>query len=201
MSPAEFDAHLHALYPEQRFTEPRCWRDERFNRPLQPVVALCWFEARAYCAWLSAQTGQTYRLPTEAAWEAAARGHEGRIFAYGDVFDGLKANTLDTRLRRPAPVGVFVEGDTPEGVSDLTGNVAEWTSSLFVTDGDPPAFAYPYRADDGRENAEAGAELQRVLRGGSWDSDRSNAPAAYRGPSLPAGWYSNSGFRLAQDLS
>jgi len=201
MSPAEFDAHLHALYPEQRFTEPRCWRDERFNRPAQPVVALCWFEARAYCAWLSAQTDEAYHLPTEAAWEAAARGRTARAFAYGDAFDGLKANTLETRLRRPAPVGVFVDGDTPEGASDLTGNVAEWTSSLFVTDGDPPAFTYPYRSDDGRENAEAGADHQRVLRGGSWDGDRSIARAAYRGPSLPAGWYSNSGFRLAQDLS
>ncbi len=98
MTDEELTAHLHELYPEQRFTEPRFWRDERFNDPLQPVVGVCWYEARAYCTWLAAQTGPAMRLPTEVEWEAAARGREGRAYAYGDAFDPLKGNTVETRV-------------------------------------------------------------------------------------------------------
>ncbi len=70
------------------------WDDSRFNHPAQPVVGVSWFEARAYCAWLSAQTGQAYRLPSEVEWEAAARGFESRQYAYGPDFDAPPAIPL-----------------------------------------------------------------------------------------------------------
>jgi formylglycine-generating enzyme required for sulfatase activity len=197
MTEAELDVHLRECYPEHRFTEPYVWRKGRYDRPAQPVVGVCWHEARAYCAWLSAQTGEAYRLPTEVEWEAAARGQAGRAFAFGDAFDEQKANTVETRARRTTPVGVFVGGDTPEGVSDLSGNTWEWTSSLFGMDQFVPDYAYPYRAQDGRESAEAGNYVMPVVRGGAYNLDHAMARAAFRIGDMPCLRYSNNGFRLA----
>ncbi|ACY15848.1 SUMF1/EgtB/PvdO family nonheme iron enzyme [Haliangium ochraceum] len=204
MDEATFERHLVEHYPARRETEPRHWRNPRFNNPMQPVIGISWFEARAYTAWLAAQTGQPYRLPTEAEWEAAARGREGRAFAYGDTFDPLRGNTLETHLRQPAPVGAFPSGDTPEGVADLTGNVYDLTSSLwgsqpFVTD-----WPYPYDAGDGREDPYASMGVSRVTRGGSWYVGRVHARAAYRGRDRydlrPDDWLTYRGFRLALSL-
>ena len=197
MTEAELDAHLRELYPEQRYTEPAYWRDERFHNPSQPVVGVCWYEARAYCAWLSAQTGAALRLPTEVEWEAAARGTAARRYAYGDAFDPILGNTLETRLKRPNPVGVFVAGDTPEGMSDLMGNVTEWTSSNFgAVAGVAPEFSYPYAPNDGRENPDAPPSAARVVRGGSWLSVHPFARAACRYGSRSDARLDNQGFRL-----
>ena len=76
MSEAELDAHLAELHPDGRITKPRHWHNPRFNQPSKPVVGVCWYEARAYLSWLSAQSGLTFRLPSEVEWEAAARGHD-----------------------------------------------------------------------------------------------------------------------------
>ena len=115
MTVLEFEAHLRELYPGGKLREPAFWRDATWNNPSQPVVGVCWFEARAYSLWLSAQQGERFRLPTEAEWEAAARGQDGRFYAYGNEFDPMKANTSETWIRRTTPVGVFVEGDTLGG--------------------------------------------------------------------------------------
>jgi formylglycine-generating enzyme required for sulfatase activity len=119
------------LVPSGRQTQPRWWNDPAYNDPAQPVVGICWHEARAYCAWLSAQTGQCWRLPSEAEWEAAARGQAGRRYAWGDDFDPNRCNTFESHVRGTTPVGVFPGGDTPEGLVDLSGNVWEWTSSAY----------------------------------------------------------------------
>jgi len=196
MAETELDAYLQELFPGGRFTKPRYWRDEQYNNPSQPVVGVCWYEARAYCGWLSAQMGLTIRLPTEAEWEAAARGQAARHYAYGETFDALKGNTAETGLKRPTPVGVFLAGDTPEGLSDLTGNVAEWTSSLFGASDDEPEFGYPYRQGDGREDAHAGTDVLRVLRGSAFYLTRAYGRAAYRDAARPGHGSSNLGFRV-----
>jgi formylglycine-generating enzyme required for sulfatase activity len=180
-----FEAELAVKWPGGRQTEPMYWQDGRLNNPSQPVVGICWYEMRAYANWLAAQTGEAYRLPTEVEWEAAARGGAGRTYAWGDEYDASRGNVRETRLRRTTPVGVFVEGDTPEGVSDLTGNVVEWTSSAFGNweedpEGLDPSYRYPYDGSDGREDAETGPEIARVARGGSWDRDPEGARAAAR---------------------
>jgi formylglycine-generating enzyme required for sulfatase activity/class 3 adenylate cyclase len=181
MNAAELDAHLRAMYPGGKLREPAFWQDERYNNPAQPVVGVCWYEARAYCTWLSAQMGQRYRLPSEVEHEAAQRAAAGRRWAFGQEFDALMANTVETRLKRTSPVGVFVEGDTPEGASDLCGNVVEWTLSLWgVSFDEAEYYRYPYNADDGREDEVASSDRQRVARGGSWHNSRFDARAANR---------------------
>ncbi len=197
MTEAELEAHLAKLYPGGRESEPRWWRDERFNHPSQPVVGISWYEARAYCAWLSAQTGHAWRLPTEVEIEATARGLGGRHHAYGGTFDAAKGNMLETRLKRPTPGGVFVEGDTPEGVGDTQGNVDTWTSSLWGVDPDEPDFTYPFVGSDGRENLEAPPGASRVVRGGSWYSGVSHfARACFRNRTNPDVRSNSVGFRL-----
>ncbi len=116
----------------------------------RPVPESTWRGAKAFCAWRGA------RLPTEAEWEAAARGKEGRTYPWGDA-PPTAARAVFARGRGETdPVGSHPQGATPEGVFDLVGNEAEWTSSLFKP--------YPYDATDGRENPDAPGE--RVTRGG-----------------------------------
>ncbi|MBE2259301.1 MAG: SUMF1/EgtB/PvdO family nonheme iron enzyme [Rhodobacteraceae bacterium] len=177
MSESEFEGQLDDWYPAGRQTQPDYWNDPAYNDPAQPVVGICWYEARAYCAWLSAQTGKRWRLPSESEREAAARGKGGRRYAWGDDFDAGACNTFEAHIRGTTPIGVFPGGDTPEGLVDISGNVWEWTDSVYR----------PYRphrsdrraADAGRDDA-APAETRRVLRGGSWSYGREHARCAAR---------------------
>jgi formylglycine-generating enzyme required for sulfatase activity len=187
MSDAEFEEWLNREFLAVHQTQPAFWNDDAHNNPAQPVVGICWYEARAYCAWLSGQTGQLFRLPTEAEWEAAARGRASRRYAYGDDFDVSRGNTFETHIRRTTPIGVFPSGATPEGVVDLTGNTWDWTSSLYRD--------YPYDATDGREALDV--EGLRGVRGGSWRYPRALARAAYRSRDPPAGRRYDLGLRLA----
>ena len=186
MSDEEFEAALDEHFPAGRRTEPGFWNDPAYNAAAQPVVGICWYEARAYCAWLSAQSGQRWRLPSEAEWEAAARGLTGRRYAWGDDFDPAFCNTFETHVRGTTPVGVFPAGDTPEGIADLSGNVWEWTSSAY--------HPYPYAADSRREDpalVETG-----VLRGGSWIYLAVVARGSLRGAGGPGGRFYDRGFRV-----
>ncbi|RIL10553.1 hypothetical protein DCC79_07685 [bacterium] len=194
-----FAAAMDAQWPAKRVTAPEYWRDARCNRPTQPVVGVCWYEARAFCRWLGAQTGLPIRLPAEVEWEAAAAGPTGRRYPWGDDEDPLRANTHAARLRIATPVGVFVEGDTPDGVADLGGNVSEWTSTLWGEEGDAaaPPFAYPYDASDGREDPEAGPTVIRVVRGGAFTLPAAWARCAFRGNLEPEFQISMTGFRVA----
>lgn len=194
MTDDAFEALLKERWPDQRFDLPGFWHDAKYNAPNQPVVGVCWFEARAYCAWLSAQTGQHYRLPTEGEWEAAAGGSTGRRYPWGEAFDAAGCNSLEARLRRITPVGVFPEADTSsasaQGCADLAGNVWEWSSSQYQP--------YPYRAEDGREAPE-GEGGGRVLRGGSLVNDGRRCRSAHRNPLHPSDRGSSYiGFRLAR---
>jgi formylglycine-generating enzyme required for sulfatase activity len=176
MSDDEFETLLATWYPPGRQTQPVYWHDDAFNHLAQPVVGVCWFEARAYCAWLSAQTGETFRLPTEAEWEAAARGVHCRRYAFGDDFDAARCNIFETHIRRTTPIGVFHGGGTPEGLMDMTGNTWDWTSSLYTP--------YPYDAADGRE-APSPPGGRRVVRGGAWSRGKVGARASFRGGDAP----------------
>jgi formylglycine-generating enzyme required for sulfatase activity len=131
-----------------------------------PVNEVTWRGAREFCAWRGA------RLPTEAEWEAAARGRAGRTYPWGEEAPTPDRAVFGRRSNEMEAVGGRPAGATPEGVHDLAGNVAEWTSTLYRP--------YPYRADDGREDAEAPGE--RVTRGGDhvFDAEPARLRAAFR---------------------
>jgi formylglycine-generating enzyme required for sulfatase activity len=181
--------------------KPNFWDDSRFNNKTQPVVGVCWHEARAYCNWLSAQHARRYRLPSEAEWEAATRigRSDDDLYPYKGSFDNTKNNTLETRIRRTTPIGVFPDGTSALGIHDLSGNVWEWTISLWGPFGDQPEFEYPYtdRREE-RENIFAGNEVARVFRGGSWYNHNSDARRSNRDDNNPYNRNSNYGFRVVR---
>ena len=194
----ELEEWLNEQFPDGKtVSQPEFWEDGRFNHPSQPVVGISWFEAKAYCAWLSAQTGDEIDLPTEVEWEAAAGGANGRSYAYGSEFDAARCNTFEAHIRRTTPVGVFPEGVTPEGIFDLSGNVYEWTRTIWGTDINKPDFPYPYNATDGRDD-QADGTSRRVVRGGSWGSYQYHARAASRNYDLPSVRNVGSGFRVVR---
>jgi formylglycine-generating enzyme required for sulfatase activity/class 3 adenylate cyclase len=199
MSETAFEIQLETLYPGGRLTAPEYWMRRDFNSPAQPVVGISWYEARAYCSWLSSQAGLRFRLPTEVEWEAAARGTGGRRYAYGRSFDPRRCNTVETHVRRTTPIGVFPGGDTPASVTDMTGNVNTWTDSLHGTDVFQAEFGYPYDPTDGREDPLAAKHIYRSLRGGSWAEGKDRATAFHRLGDLPGVRGNNAGMRLACD--
>lgn len=198
LSDDQFENDVLSRISYGKLRRPEFWEDLEYSNPLNPVVGISWFEARAYCNWLSAQTGWTVMLPSEAEWEAVARGRSARKYPHGDVWLDFAGNTSVAHVRRPSPVGVFPEGDTPEGVSDLVGNASEWTRSLWgYQTGLVDYFNYPYRASDGREDAAADSDVLRVIKGSNWMAGVPvHSEGAYRGVSHPASRDFATGMRL-----
>ncbi|HUY76667.1 MAG TPA: SUMF1/EgtB/PvdO family nonheme iron enzyme [Ktedonobacterales bacterium] len=144
---------------------------DQLERMDHPIVNVSWHDAMAYVQWLSERTGKSWQLPTEAEWEKAARGTDGRIYPWGDRWDTTRANTRESGFGRTSSVGNHSNGTSPYRVQEMAGNVWEWTSSSYKP--------YPYHQtvseDGGRDN-----EAARVLRGGSWYLNSRNARVACR---------------------
>jgi len=164
--------------------KPRHWDDKRFNQPRQPVVGVSWDEAKAYCAWAGLQ------LPSEAQWEAAARGTDERRFPWGNAEPAPEHASFDRR-DGTTPVGAFPQGAGPFDTLDQAGNVWEWCEDVWN--------AETYKERDGKEDpvATPGETADRCLRGGSWLNPAGYLAAAYRDGLWASIRYRNVGFRCS----
>ncbi len=168
---------------------PEYFDDPYLGSANKPVVGVSWFEADAFCSWLTSQSDDNYRLPAECQWEMAARQAGGTSYPWGDRWREGVANSAELGLRGPTAVGSFHQGASWCGLLDMAGNVWEWCSSIFKP--------YPYKRDDGREDRESAAS--RVLRGGAYNSGRFLLRTSYRMWRLPSYRCQYIGFRIAKD--
>ena len=135
-----------------------------FDLPNHPVVDVSWYEAVAFCNWLTErlreagamQPEQRIQLPTEAQWEKAARSTDGRRYPWGAEITPDYANYRNTGIGTTTAVGIFPKGESPYGVLDMSGNVWEWCLTKWRKN-------YREQADDDLEG-----DVVRVVRGGSY---------------------------------
>ncbi len=177
---------------EDKITEPLYWRDRKWNGLNFPVVGVSWYECEAFCRWLSERTGNKYRLPTEAEWEKASRGTDGRVWPWGNEFDEKLCNYYDLGLGRTSSVGIFSGGESPYGCGDMAGNVWEWCQDWFAEDYYKKS---PDRNPPGPKNGDF-----RVLRGGGWFNVSDYCRCAFRYGVVPSSRADGVGFRLARSL-
>jgi len=165
------------------------WAGGKFPRggERHPATYVSWYDAVAFCEWVSQASGHLIRLPTEAEWEKGARGAEGQIYPWGDEPPTRELANYDGNEGDTTPVDSYPKGVSLYGAYDMGGNVWEWLQSAYK--------AYPYKVDDGREDINI--TLNRVLRGGSWLDDGDNVRAAYRLDLEPDDSNSYLGFRCA----
>lgn len=182
----------------------------------QPAVYVSWRDALAYCRWLTEALRELAKsvagascsafwpqlvqgklqvmLPSEAEWEKAARGVDGRTYPWGEEADPERANCDDSRIGAPNPVGCFPGGVSTFGCEEMSGNVWEWTRSLRGNDWKKP-IGYPYDPKDGREDLKASGP--RALRGGAFNLSPIRARCAFRSRLDPSNSPKFNGFRVA----
>jgi|YelNatPaOPRAMG01_1025707.scaffolds.fasta_scaffold04613_10 formylglycine-generating enzyme required for sulfatase activity len=171
---------------------PLYWQDKNLNGPNQPVVGVTWYDAQAFCRWLTRETGIRHRLPTEAEWEAAARGGlVGEPYPWGrqlpDEGGRYRANYYpsdfgDDGFSLTAPVGSFPPNGY--GLFDMAGNVSEWCADVQT----PPEGETPFAAPE-----------YRIRKGGSWRSrarDLRCAARKFTPPHMADGFI---GFRVLRE--
>src|ERR1019366_6387775 len=167
-------------------------RDEpSFHHPQQPVVGVSWFDAVAYCEWMSRMSGRSYRLPTEAEWERAARGGaEGLLYPWGNCTPEEVPNYSQRWKTGPEPAGLF--SPNAYGLFNLGDNVHEWCADWYDA-------AY-YAVSPERNPQGPSAGTRRASRGGSWRHHIKVTRTAARSSIPPQFKYADYGFRVAGSL-
>ena len=170
---------------------PTQWNDPSFSDPRQPVVAISWYDALAYCEWLSHLTALHFRLPTEAEWERAARGGlEQKQFPWGDEPPESLADYATRWKTAPEPVGEAERNNY--GLCDIGANVHEWCSDWF------DANYYATAPDRNPQGPATGT--RRASRGGSWRHYTKVSRCSARSSIPPEFQYTDYGFRVARSL-
>jgi len=188
---ADYARFLAAEGRHQGRRPPQHWDDPNFSHPEQPVVAPSWFDAVAYCAWLSALTHKRYRLPTEAEWERAARGGaEQKLYPWGD--EPLESLANYAWRWKTAPECVARAEKNAYGLFDIGANVHEWCSDWFDAD--------YYRVSPERNPQGPATGKRKSSRGGSWRHQTKVARCAARSSIPPEFQYADYGFRVARDI-
>ena len=160
-----------------------------WQEPNGPRETVSWFEAVAFCRWLSARTEAKIRLPTEWEWQQAATGGDpSREYPWPGGWDPSRCNASQSRLNRTTAVGMYPGGATQQGLQDMLGNLWEWCLNKYDKPGQAQAILPSH--DSG----------QRVIRGGSWNYDPGNLRASFRLRNDADFRGGNVGFRLAQDI-
>ncbi len=162
-----------------------------------PIVDVNWYDAVAYCEWLTTKTASTYKLPTEAQWEYAAVGTNGHItYPWGNTFYSNYCNWQEGGLvdgyANTSPVGSFENGKSPFGVYDMAGNVWEWCRDWYKSDyySVSPISIPPECYDS--------SSAKKVDRGGSWGHNSSFARCSVRSKGLPDTRVPRLGFRVTK---
>jgi formylglycine-generating enzyme required for sulfatase activity len=216
-------------YSERHFWTGRGWqwkeqsdrnapRDygESFKLANHPVVGVSWYEAVAFCRWLTEvwraegaiAADEIVRLPTESEWQFAAQGTDGRIYPWGNAFSVDKCNIRRTDINTTTAVGVFPGGASLYGVLDMAGNVWEWCANRWAGDKKSQAEDSAFRAAltsaqpprrvyrTSGSVSDSDGDGPRVLKGGSWSSARTWAYCASSFGDHPGNWSSDRGFRV-----
>ena len=194
------------LNTEDGYRNKVWWKDIDWSRKCgqppwpeanSPRENISWYEAVAFCRWLSAGTGTNIRLPTEWEWQLAATGGNAqREYPWEGGWDSSRCNSYESRLNRTTAVGIYPTGSTEQGVHDMAGNVWEWCLNDYHDPTQPEAVCISNRKGNGR-----------VIRGGSWNNDEpENFCASYREWNYAdnqhdiLGFRLFIGFRLVQDI-
>jgi formylglycine-generating enzyme required for sulfatase activity len=159
--------------------QPDAWEIQS-QFPYHPATGITWYEATAYCNWVASETKRAVRLPTEDEWEWAARGEDDNPFPWGELFDPGHTNTLETDLDGLVDVASIDGDQSPFGVSEMAGNVQEWTDS-------------PYTILPGEVFADSNL---RVVRGGSFNDTAYGSRTSYRRAYPPGYFFGFLGFRV-----
>ncbi|MCP4933310.1 MAG: SUMF1/EgtB/PvdO family nonheme iron enzyme, partial [bacterium] len=190
-----------ARFVEAGHDEPKYWTDRSLNNPLLPIVGVSWNQAQVYCRWLNEKLraegfrvlstdglirlimpdGYEVRLPTEIEWERAARGTDGREYPWNGGFDAARANTRERGMERKYGIGAtavctYPQGESPDGVWDMVGNVWEWTKAK-------------------------GSVRSGVVRGGCWSLEQGVVCCACRNRYHPFDLDYDTGFRVVVSLT
>jgi len=170
---------------------PLLWEDSNFSHLEQPVVAVSWLDAVAYCEWLSRTFGKRYRLPTEAEWERAARGGvEDELYPWGNAEPEEIPNYSNRWKTGPEPVGLY--SPNAYGLYNLGDNVHEWCADWYD--------AGYYAASPERNPQGPLSGVRRASRGGSWRHQIKVTRTAARSSIPPEFKYADYGFRVAASL-